>query len=850
MALTDFPPVAPKDSESHLRLIEAAESNDIDTEILRDFLWQIGAHDHLLALPNAAANIQQILDQAPESWGKYLTRTGIATWRPIVNWIVASKVDLTRIIGAHFGKETNTTGHNPMLGSGAAIFPTYTVLCEKPPPGIYGERYLLLAGQLLLSSATAMQEESSRNDYERTINKKDWKPLPNDINTATLAVRRLSEAKFNHRLLDLPLKLSPDEFAETLEELTPPTDKVLANDQVFLCRFLQKAWGIIEWVDRSSGGGGGTGGHRWVGGRLEVGSRLTIENQMLGDNDDAYGAWGNISIAKVTTTSVRKKTERIKSDLSPDEDEDDEEILLNDVRCSKDVEKRDPGAQARANRAKKRYTSVANQLMPWAYNGLALEEIACLLGSVKKALGALIEQPAMTKKMWLEFETLLLIHVMLWTGSDADRAAKVSFCGEDRYDMASDVCIVIPKARPVTQFCWRIRALAPEYKTDLAGTKSELREMKPAIDLPDHINLAALIQRVVLEPKRGHHKSSLFSTAPDVLKSSLAHWLKLYSPDGRVTSSKLAGTLWSHLHRDIGDSATVSCISGELHNLARVRLHYTSPLIFTLQKHYQATVLKIAELSYAALNKNTRSVTSWLPGGNTGGAIGARLCPTVEAVRNMFLQLATDITTASDYTDRKNFIHFHNLFTLYTVQYFAYATTCRAIITPYVSLNSVHPTRGLTTLSDKDDESCHKTRLVWIPPPLRAQMAAYENHIVTLKAQLIDQPAAVVSEPCFFLNDKFYPIAVRPKTIEPRLAAYLNIKANTHRRFLRTELIERNCPPEVVDAFMGHWQQGEEPFGDYSSFCFADYIEILRGYLEPLLSDIGLTRRIPSRLAT
>jgi hypothetical protein len=43
---------------------------------------------------------------------------------------------------------------------------------------------------------------------------------------------------------------------------------------------------------------------------------------------------------------------------------------------------------------------------------------------------------------------------------------------------------------------------------------------------------------------------------------------------------------------------------------------------------------------------------------------------------------------------------------------------------------------------------------------------------------------------------------------------------------------------------MGHWQSGEEPFGVYSSFDFSEYISELRTYLEPLLSEIGLTRAI------
>jgi hypothetical protein len=153
-------------------------------------------------------------------------------------------------------------------------------------------------------------------------------------------------------------------------------------------------------------------------------------------------------------------------------------------------------------------------------------------------------------------------------------------------------------------------------------------------------------------------------------------------------------------------------------------------------------------------------------------------------------------------------------------------------------------------LSDKDDEYHHKTRLVWIPPVLEKQMEIYDQHIFKLKSEPLKGDSKILMEPCFFLNAGYKLERVRPKSLAPGLNNYIQgAAANIHRRFLRTELLERGCIPEVVDAFMGHWQNGEEPFGVYSSFNFCEYIAELRTYLEPLLKDIGLTRAIQSRLA-
>jgi hypothetical protein len=46
-------------------------------------------------------------------------------------------------------------------------------------------------------------------------------------------------------------------------------------------------------------------------------------------------------------------------------------------------------------------------------------------------------------------------------------------------------------------------------------------------------------------------------------------------------------------------------------------------------------------------------------------------------------------------------------------------------------------------------------------------------------------------------------------------------------------------PLESINAFMGHWSNGEEPWGPYSSFNVPAHIETLRRFVEPLLKELG-----------
>jgi hypothetical protein len=44
---------------------------------------------------------------------------------------------------------------------------------------------------------------------------------------------------------------------------------------------------------------------------------------------------------------------------------------------------------------------------------------------------------------------------------------------------------------------------------------------------------------------------------------------------------------------------------------------------------------------------------------------------------------------------------------------------------------------------------------------------------------------------------------------------------------------------ESVDALMGHWSAGEEPWGRFSSFNVMKHLAHLRRFLEPLLDELG-----------
>jgi hypothetical protein len=144
--------------------------------------------------------------------------------------------------------------------------------------------------------------------------------------------------------------------------------------------------------------------------------------------------------------------------------------------------------------------------------------------------------------------------------------------------------------------------------------------------------------------------------------------------------------------------------------------------------------------------------------------------------------------------------------------------------------------------------------LVVLPDFVRQQIKNYAEHREALQ-RLLRDVVVLPDEDLFFLSldrDKFRTEVVRPVSLKivmdkMRVFGYQPLPANIHRKFFRTELLERGCPPEVVGAWMGHWLHGEEPYDLYSSFSPLSYSKAITSHLTPLMRELGW-RSWPSKI--
>ena len=65
------------------------------------------------------------------------------------------------------------------------------------------------------------------------------------------------------------------------------------------------------------------------------------------------------------------------------------------------------------------------------------------------------------------------------------------------------------------------------------------------------------------------------------------------------------------------------------------------------------------------------------------------------------------------------------------------------------------------------------------------------------------------------------------------------IKTNVNRHYLRGRLLELDVPGYFIDAYLGHWHTGTQPWGSMSLFHKELYFKMMKATLPKILSELG-----------
>lgn len=817
-------------------LLDRIQEEGYSVEILRTFMWLINAHDELIAFPKICQNVLNIISVASESWGLSERDFHVGGISPILKWITDNTSILSEVMGEDFNRKPKDDFDHPVMSRGSRRHPLYTTLWNTCENVQQKNKFLLLQAHLLYSHSKAMFKRNNRNDYENYEDQEEWGGLVNSPYQACLAVRQLSLQSYSKELSSLAVELDPEAFARSLNTIGHITDIEILGRITSLESFIQKSLEIRGWiphqvVNRKGPKGGGA----------RITGYIERENP-IGDVDDLDLNFGNQKQFSKSNLPPEQLDQLLDLDLCREEFES-QELILSSFEDTQSTN----GGIAAASSAQLRHIVMANQLFPWTYNYLSVNEVADALNKSSQWVHSTFDKTKKPKQSDIDkLESICLMRIMLFTSSSFERARQLLVLPTKLHNEDAALAFLMDSSK---KYLWKIRAIQPEYKTIKEvrdGTEKFRSDYFYVEDVSKTHHYVNLLQKYRADVENSNEINSkqnyhLFRHRPEKLLANLKSLLSELDITGRLTGTKLSKFMFNRMLRATnGDICAASMIAGEEHTLAHVRLFYSVMPIKLLERYYSnESQIVVLLLKHALKIKNFDFELDKLTNFNQNQFVGSRLCPTKNAVKSAVSKLHQAIQEAAN---SKNFIEFHNLYTLMTVWQFSFTTACRAIDTPYLPISSIDKETGIASLSDKDDTAGYKTRLIWLPPAIITAMEMYEQHRMLIlknfpEIQHEDYPVFLIEKG---RKEKLKVITVRPKTILPIMSRFLPYPANFHRRFMRSELLEHGCPIEVVDGWMGHWHAGEEPWATYSSFNFLSYRETLDTHLLPILQEIGL----------
>lgn len=778
-----------------------------------------GAHPDLIDLPGVSHKLLQLFPVCnmgvPISFQGYDEQV----WRTVCEWVIslASQPNISELLGGQFWHGDVPPEKNPIHGKGVTLFGfPYASLLNAPRDHENIHDYLRLLAQLLVTSQQVGTDclVSQRYAVYRALNKL--------CGLATFSIPS-----------GLAIWGSAQEFVDSCRKFNSKTSTSdSANHFGVISRFVRYCHG-----DSPRDGGGSGGGDRGNGNRddqPDLVHHITedLRGFVLGDPDDPDQLPGhyNILVGQGDTAD---------GELAPGEISPPTEIwVLDDDGCERPYV-----ADILGQQNVEAHIVRSRQFLPFAYNQFTLMELRNLLFGASDLFHACLEGKSYRRdaRIKLRMEAIIALHVTLWLGQSITQVVQLSVT-DDEDEEADGLALILGDC---PQFSMVVR------RPDLAGdgrwqASSGVRDPLLRILLPDLAGSAQLIKHLLSAFPRCSNQ--LFTFETQQLDNEIrALLLELGNGDGRYTRTKLRSYVFHQIVTDTQDVAAASMLSGVEIPSTQTPRYYLQLDASYLRKIYTTSLARVLTQVYACAGLAYQPA-DLSPERPQQGGLGATHCLLPQTIADNVSAMAAVLRKKVD-GRLSDMLAWHNCYTLFTLQMLMLVTGCRAIRNPLMLLDEFDPVLGMGALSDKDGDDRHMSRLVYMPAMLRRQITNYLEHCSVISRQLIGYlPQDEVGNRWsrgFFLWTS--PSGLRRAEITPSkiyeqmalLPGYTTHRVNAYRKFIRTTLAERGCPPESLAAYMGHWLSGEEPQDVYSSFCPAAYANVLDEWISPLLRELG-----------
>lgn len=804
------------------QLLALATDSGRDVGVIAEMLRFLDVHPQLIDFPRVMQGLVNTLDAMDVPPVLSLGACDIRAWRDECCWIISirNNPDFVAALGPMFYQGDERRTRNPVIGKGVQehAFP-YATLWHEPADSECEQDYYRLIGQLLVA-------------YQQRA---DGLGLRGQRYTAYLELRALCALQILSIPSDLNIWSSFAVFAQGCRQFDA------GNSTNYLAEYfapivrLARYLGGEEPPERHGGGG-----QRHHGGSNSAGLGVLISQGAtefpLDDPDDPDLLPGFISFVV-----SQPLDDDLDEALPPGEITAASEICLIKTRG----EVRPYVAELLSHEGMLAHIARSRQFLPFGYNLLTQYELANLLFGVtdeflfcrERIRNAPSQEQIQIRR---RLEALLVLHLMLWFGRSLEDCKKLRIAERNARPSSVLELVLADEAGPAE---FRFFAPTPAYAAEEHLPREAVRESQPAIAVPDRVGAAALVMAIRdLSPVNG--SAVITCKIKDVEREIRILLGELGGEDSRYTMHKVRSYLHRQIIADSHDVVAATMLSGMPCLSANTPLYYSQYSINYLRRLYCQSVQRVLAAVYATVGLEAPSAS--IPA-VPEVAVGARNCLRLDTVKaNLDALLA--VLRKRPRKSLQQLVHWHNCFSLWTVQMFFMATGCRAIRDPLKQEDEFISPGGHGALGDKGSDDGHMSRLVVLTDLLKRQLKAYKAHCRAITAQLeLHAPAPTNG---FFLRltddgclcyEEIRPLHI--KAVMRQIEGFTPHAVNGFRKFLRTELAERGCPPETLSALMGHWLSGEEPQDIYSSFCPRTYVQGLHSHLLPLMRELGWTVR-------
>lgn len=278
------------------------------------------------------------------------------------------------------------------------------------------------------------------------------------------------------------------------------------------------------------------------------------------------------------------------------------------------------------------------------------------------------------------------------------------------------------------------------------------------------------------------------------------------------------------------------------------RMHYTLAPLQRMELAYRRLCLVLIQGIGLATEFPAKRLV------NSEDHLGTPFCPQRNTIRNLAQRLLTAVETSRPRTGKlASIVNHHNQYAIYTACLIAFASGYRAIHDPSFREADIDEATGLAIISDKDNNQHYSTRMVWLAEPCLQQIRFYRRHLKALYHHFGFECPPLFdlvknhSGPGWPLNLFF--IHSHLERIEPLRPGVLKqllqdmhdycVPMNANRHYLKGELLASGCSPEIIEAFLGHWERGQEAWNCLSGLHPLEFRAELQKHLRPILERDG-----------